>query len=860
MCRHGVMTEAERHGGGMNRMMGRVVFVVGRELQDGAPIGLRRLPHHNKEVGMLPHHSFRMALVVSIAHGFSFTSSFTKRRSSILCDVVGMRRGDYYPNPSIGGGGGDHGLSSTNDGINEEKMHGLSRKTSSSRSSHIVSIRSSNIAGMVGDSEEDIIVDFGLTSCFVAVTGESGTGKSLLISKAIDLISGGKAVPSLLSPSSSEGNGEDPSTSVSLVANLYEPHLSAVSTSLRRYGIDPTIILRNDNNSEETFGELRLERILSSSGDTKGRLKSVCRINGRHCSLQTIRDIVGPLFARVDVGVASAALGRPSARLTILDTGVPNSLRRSCIRRREAYVEARKLREKMEHNLKSRILPAALRDGTNGNDGFDEKQLKQLRYWVDELDSFESRMSTFHRALSTQDNELLSDETNRNSDIFRTLQKLSKSSWSGMQRGVNSDDESLFTSLINFREEIKAAETRIVSANLAYESLASLTAPTSALVALENTRKLLFSISSINSGPLFESIERTHELLNVVEAALDNCARSIDGELVSTLEKMAFTEISLETLDGIIADWNALARKHGISPYSLPNCHLSMREELYGNVDAMKLLPETKEAEQRAQTDYSDACRELSDARKQVATKLSQSVSNLLPSLGLEGSTLHVQLNTRFGGFDDPYSGTETVGVDIVEFQMIHKKSSNGNVNGGSIEQVGSSGEKSRVLLAIETALPGSIGSTCNSISSSVDCHLETQDTTRNLPIAIIYDEIDAHVGGRAAVTMAKLLADQSRTSMQFSDAKSEFARRGSQIIAITHSASLAAIADRHIVVERCVRSDESRALPIRTYAVDGSSRRKEIARMAAGDLASDEAETFAEALIRDAMLQREIS
>jgi DNA repair protein RecN (Recombination protein N) len=441
--------------------------------------------------------------------------------------------------------------------------------------------------------------------------------------------------------------------------------------------------------------------------------------------------------------------------------------------------------------------------------------------------------------------------------MVQTLKKLRQSSWSGMQRGGDSDDESLFTSLIDFREEIKESDSRMVSANLAYETLASLTAPNSALVALENTRKLLFSITSDTSGPLFESLERTHELLNVVEASLDNCARSIDGELVSTLEKMAFTEISLETLDGTIADWNALARKHGISPYSLPNCHLSMREELDGNVEVMKLLPETREAERKARTDYSDACRELSDARKEVATKLSQTVSNLLPSLGLEGSTLHVQLNTRFGGFDDPYSGTESIGVDIVEFQLMHKKSANGDVNGGAIEQVGSSGEKSRVLLAIETALPGSIGSTCNSISSSVDCHLETQDTTRTSPIAIIYDEIDAHVGGRAAVTIAKLLADQSRTSI---DDESEFARRGSQIIAITHSASLAAIADRHIVVERCVRSDESMSLPIRTYTVDGSSRRKEIARMASGDLASDEAETFAEALIRDAMLQREMS
>ena len=108
---------------------------------------------------------------------------------------------------------------------------------------------------------------------------------------------------------------------------------------------------------------------------------------------------------------------------------------------------------------------------------------------------------------------------------------------------------------------------QIESTHEAYESLASLTAPNSALVSIENARKLLFSISNEDSGPLFETIEKTHELLNTVEESLNHCARSIDrssNSLTSTLEKMQFP-ISIEEVDGIIADWNALARKHGIS-------------------------------------------------------------------------------------------------------------------------------------------------------------------------------------------------------------------------------------------------------------------------------------------------------
>ena len=70
-------------------------------------------------------------------------------------------------------------------------------------SSHIVSIKSTNIAGMISEKEDaDIQVDFGNEAGLVAITGESGTGKSLLVSKAIDLVTGGKAVSSLVVSSS----------------------------------------------------------------------------------------------------------------------------------------------------------------------------------------------------------------------------------------------------------------------------------------------------------------------------------------------------------------------------------------------------------------------------------------------------------------------------------------------------------------------------------------------------------------------------------------------------------------------------------------------------------------------------------
>jgi DNA repair protein RecN (Recombination protein N) len=116
-------------------------------------------------------------------------------------------------------------------------------------------------------------------------------------------------------------------------------------------------------------------------------------------------------------------------------------------------------------------------------------------------------------------------------------------------------------------------------------------------------------------------------------------------------------------------------------------------------------------------------------------------------------------------------------------------------------------------------------------------------------PVAVIYDEIDAHVGGRAAVAMAAMLADQACE-------RASSMTKG-QVVSITHSPSLAAIADRHILI-RSSRIGLEGKVKIEASVIDGAERRKELARMASGDLATDEAEIFADALLRDGIKRRQ--
>lgn len=74
-------------------------------------------------------------------------------------------------------------------------------KNALSGSSFIESIKSFNLAGVVdGETGGEVSVSFGPNPCLVAVSGETGSGKSLLVAKLVDLATGGKATSSLVAP------------------------------------------------------------------------------------------------------------------------------------------------------------------------------------------------------------------------------------------------------------------------------------------------------------------------------------------------------------------------------------------------------------------------------------------------------------------------------------------------------------------------------------------------------------------------------------------------------------------------------------------------------------------------------------
>ena len=487
------------------------------------------------------------------------------------------------------------------------------------------------------------------------------------------------------------------------------------------------------------------------------------------------------------------------------------------------------------------------------------------------------------------------DRATGSTQLSETLQRFRSASWFDYsnEKQSNGDASStavseFYTQLLDFREVVKDMDEQLQAAVAARDALSAISLPDSAVTALERARNYLFDATGGQVGSTEDSVDQdiysaaaedAHERLNTVEMALSDCVKSLEDSnkgLLTTLERMVDSVgVSLEDIDAIIADWNTLSRKHAISPFSLPSCHKALRSELDGSVEARLMLPKAKAAEEAALKEYEEACAELTAARQENCIRLSKAVTDRLPSLGIL-SQFEVRLNASVQRCTDPgaFGEGSGLGIDTVDFLLQHQTvndegelpNTNGRdtARGGKLESIGSAGEKARILLAIETELPGSVGALCRSgVPTLVDGDgdeggdTEVQGGTKS--VAVIYDEIDSHVGGRAAVAMAKLLVDQTRPL-----SNGRISSSGGQVICITHSPSVAAVADRHVVIQKAKDSDVDNAdkfligtNPVLAALVDGNLREEELGRMCGGDLAREEALQFAAALLRDGELQK---
>ncbi|GMI24201.1 hypothetical protein TrCOL_g8506 [Triparma columacea] len=607
-------------------------------------------------------------------------------------------------------------------------------------------------------------------------------------------------------------------------------------------------------------GLLKVIRVIRSKGGNK--IRSAASINDNPVTLKQLKYIVAPLIARVDANAAATALSKQSSRIKTLDRGVDKIVLNETFKAYKAYKQRRAMRQKIERDLLSSLPPSF-----NGMDVNKKGDADILRHWVEELDDFQESWRQFRGRLV----EELADvedakQVEEDDGAARFDQPPSLSSCKRMLKDVDweTSPDGGYESLLSLKDALTNFENTYSSATEALASLTSKATYESAASAIEKARDHLYDVTVDPSSPLYHATEKSHDLLNEMDEALARCASQIENKIIGTMESTR-PYISVEDLDVFILDWKTLARKHQVTPEQLCFSHIGLKSELEGAEENKERLPRAIEEEKRALLAYQTSCKELTKERKRVGCDLSLKVSARLKELGMDGAEFAVdvmgKMNVDFGA---PFSTKSLwggklvdniVGVDSVDFLLKNNNEEESSM-GGKVEEVASSGERARILLLIETCLPGSIGSGGVYDFEGEEVEEEEEEDVKGAllqsnskPVMVLYDEIDSHVGGRAAVAVAKLLSNQGTV--------------GNQIISITHSAAIASIANKHLVVEKSQDPSivKGGGVNVKVEEVRGGKREEEIARMAGGEMVGEEEGVeFAKALLQEGEKQRDAS
>lgn len=208
---------------------------------------------------------------------------------------------------------------------------------------------------------------------------------------------------------------------------------------------------------------------------------------------------------------------------------------------------------------------------------------------------------------------------------------------------------------------------------------------------------------------------------------------------------------------------------------------------------------------------------EVSAARHAAGERFGAAVTAELTALAMPHAVVSVEVRSTPARDGLDVDGSAVAfgpsGVDEVEILLVP----HAGAPARPIAKGASGGELSRVMLAVEVVLAG----------------------TDPVP-TLVFDEVDAGVGGKAAVEVGRRLARLARSS---------------QVLVVTHLPQVAAFADRQVVVEK---ADDGRVTASHLRAVDDGERVRELARMLAGLEGSEHAAAHAQELLDLAAAERE--
>jgi DNA repair protein RecN (Recombination protein N) len=283
---------------------------------------------------------------------------------------------------------------------------------------------------------------------------------------------------------------------------------------------------------------------------------------------------------------------------------------------------------------------------------------------------------------------------------------------------------------------------------------------------------------------------------------LDGAAAQIEDAL-STLhrlrESVTFDPGRLEAIDERLDALSRLKRKYGDGEESMLAFGEEARAELAQLGRHEELLAGQERALRELRAELDEAAATLAERRAAAAARLEAGAQREIRALGMDRAVFAIAIDRREPG------AVTARGLDRVEFRL----SANPGEELRPLARVASGGELSRIMLGLNAVL-----ATADPVPS------------------MIFDEIDAGVGGRLASVVADKLAA---------------AARGRQVLCVTHLAQIAARATHHVRVEKTVRGGRARAT---AGALAAEERVEEVAQMLAGGAPTDAARRHARELL----------
>jgi len=287
----------------------------------------------------------------------------------------------------------------------------------------------------------------------------------------------------------------------------------------------------------------------------------------------------------------------------------------------------------------------------------------------------------------------------------------------------------------------------------------------------------------------------------------------VAGDLRRAGERIRHDPERLEQIEERLGLLGKLKRRYACAANELPQRLAELDSELAALEAASVDAGAAREEVVARAADAWSTARKLSRKRQAVAAKLEKRMADELRALGMRGGVFRVVFTVA--GSDAPQSGwadeagasgarLSSTGADVVEFYL----SANPGEDPKALARIASGGELSRIMLALKALTAGA----------------------GEVP-TVIFDEVDAGIGGAVAEAVGKRLHDIGRAR---------------QIFCITHLPQIAALADHHFAVEKRVSHGRTTAT---ARPLQADERLRELARMLGGS-AGAESERYARRLM----------